>query len=199
MTIPEAITLLIFLFPLAYSPGPGNMFFAALGAQSGLSASLPANIGYHLATFGVSFAIGSGFSVAFSPGSFAMTALQAVGVVYILWLASKLWRASAGPKLAGIGRAGMLQGALLLVLNPKGYLIMALMFSQFASQTWAQVAIIAAIFTVNNMVAFLIWTAAGQTLTQWFNSPKAARRINAGLAGCLSVTALWLFLGLLFV
>lgn len=56
------LALLIFLFPLAWSPGPGNMFFAANGARFGLVATLPANAGYHLATWLVTLAIGLGFA-----------------------------------------------------------------------------------------------------------------------------------------
>ena len=55
------LALLVFLFPLAYSPGPGNMFFAANGARFGLRATIPASIGYHLATWIVTAAIGFGF------------------------------------------------------------------------------------------------------------------------------------------
>lgn len=56
------IALLLFLLPLAYSPGPGNMFFAAIGGRFGLRASIPASTGYHLATFIVTAAVGLGFS-----------------------------------------------------------------------------------------------------------------------------------------
>lgn len=41
-----ALALVVFPFALAYSPGPGNMFFAANGARFGLQATLPANFGY---------------------------------------------------------------------------------------------------------------------------------------------------------
>lgn len=192
MAFPHFITLVIFLFPLAYSPGPGNMFFAALGAHSGMIASFPANIGYHLATFIVSFSIGLGFSVAVAPGGYMMAILQGFGAVYIFWLAFKTWHSGPGSQLSHGGQAGFLQGVLLLILNPKGYMIMALMFSQFPTELWGQTVMIAAVFTLNNMVAFLVWTLAGQTLTRLFQSPKAARRINAGFAGCLAVMALWL-------
>ncbi len=43
--------LLVFLFPLACSPGPGNMFFAANGAWFGFGATIPASLGYHIATW----------------------------------------------------------------------------------------------------------------------------------------------------
>ena len=50
MTLIEIVALIIFLFPLAFSPGPGNMFFAANGARFGFAKTLSANFGYHLAT-----------------------------------------------------------------------------------------------------------------------------------------------------
>ncbi len=58
------VSLIVFLLPLAYSPGPGNMFFAAVGAQSGFGGSLPASAGYHLATFVVTALTGMGFEAA---------------------------------------------------------------------------------------------------------------------------------------
>ena len=52
------------LLPLAYSPGPGNMFFAANGARFGFAATVPSNIGYHIATWLVTVAIGLGMITA---------------------------------------------------------------------------------------------------------------------------------------
>ena len=51
MKLIEIAALLIFLFPLAFSPGPGNMFFAASGAKFGFKKTLSANFGYHLAYY----------------------------------------------------------------------------------------------------------------------------------------------------
>ena len=65
MTLIEIVALLIFLFPLAFSPGPGNMFFAANGARFGFAKTLSANFGYHLATIIVTFLIGFGFNIFF--------------------------------------------------------------------------------------------------------------------------------------
>ncbi len=59
-----SIGLVLFLFPLAYGSGPGNVFLAANSAQFGLRATIPANIGYHLATWIVTVAMGVGFFAA---------------------------------------------------------------------------------------------------------------------------------------
>ena len=60
--IETILALVVFLFPLAYSPGPGNMFFAAIGARFGTRASFEASAGYHVATWIVTFAVGYGFA-----------------------------------------------------------------------------------------------------------------------------------------
>ena len=65
MNLFEIIALLIFLFPLAFSPGPGNMFFAVNGARFGFVNTLSANFGYHLATIMITLIIGFGFSLFF--------------------------------------------------------------------------------------------------------------------------------------
>lgn len=83
----RVIALLLFLLPLAYIPGPGNMFFAANGARFGFRATIPANAGYHLATWLATTAIGFGFLAAMAefPGVFA--GLKLAGSLYVLWLA----------------------------------------------------------------------------------------------------------------
>ena len=51
--MPDTIALILFLLPLAYSPGPGNMVFAAkAGAALRLAATFPGQPGYHLGHLG---------------------------------------------------------------------------------------------------------------------------------------------------
>lgn len=64
------IALLIFLIPLAYSPGPGNLTFAANGARFGVTGLIPALAGDHLATLAVTvlLAQASGAALTGVPG-----------------------------------------------------------------------------------------------------------------------------------
>jgi threonine/homoserine/homoserine lactone efflux protein len=187
------IALLIFLFPLAYSPGPGNMIFAANGARFGVSATLPATVGYHLATWGVTFAIGLGLGgvIAAAPG--LAWSVQVAGAAYVLWLAWRMARAGAvsdGAQARVLGAGG---GALLLLLNPKAYVIIALMFSQFLSRPDpVVVAWISTVFTLNNLAAFTLWTVAGDMLARQFRHEAAARRLNRLFAALLAGVALWM-------
>lgn len=173
------LTLLIFLFPLAYSPGPGNLFFAAIGASLGWRAAIPALTGYHLATLLAALAVGAGMLVA--TGTAISAALTFAGTGYMLWLAWKLWNAGAIHKNAAPLRAGFTDGAALLALNPKAWSIMAALFALYGDVGWATTVTVALIFTLNNLVAFVVWTLAGQRLLRQTRYTTQIHRVFAVL------------------
>ena len=192
------VALVLFLLPLAYSPGPGNMFFAAIGGRFGLRASLPATTGYHLATLVVTGAVGLGFSGLARLSPVLFDVLRLGGVAYMLWLAWAFLKAGATTDGAEALKASMLDGAILLLLNPKAYVIIALMFSQFlpaaAEGNLALVLWITAVFTLNNLVAFTIWTLAGGLMLRRFRSATAARAMNLVFGAMLAAVAIWMLL-----
>jgi threonine/homoserine/homoserine lactone efflux protein len=190
------VALIIFLFPLAYSPGPGNMFFAANGARFGLRATLPANAGYHFATWIVTAAIGFGAIAALATYPSIFHGLKIAGCIYVLWLAWLLF-SSGGHTATGQAKpAGFGSGVLLLLLNPKAYVIITLMFTQFVTldhaNHWQMVILITTVFTLNNMVAFLAWTAIGDRLAARFRNEESARRTNRVFGAILACVALWM-------
>ncbi|WP_101069243.1 LysE family translocator [Roseovarius salinarum] len=156
-------TLLVFLFPLAYSPGPVNMVFAANGARFGPRTTLPASLGCHLATWLVTAAIGAGFLGALDATPHLFVALKAAGALYGLWLAWRLFRAGTIDGAGGAKPASFGDGVVLLVLNPKAHVIIALMFTQVLpiagiDQGTAVIAV-TTVFTLNNLIAFTAWMA----------------------------------------
>lgn len=193
------LALVAFLVPLAYSPGPGNMFFAANGAALGFRSTIPANIGYHAATWVVTMAIGIGLDSGLDRYPSAFTTLEVVGAAYVMWIAWKLFRSNAIDTSGDSTRSTATDGALLLVLNPKAYVIIALMFTQFldgtAEHRLVTVVLITTIFTVNNMISFTIWAAIGDRLVRTFRSERSARRINIGLSATLAAVSVWIAAG----
>jgi len=191
--------LLVFLFPLAYSPGPGNMFFAANGARFGVRATIPVSAGYHLATWIVTAAIGFGFAATLerSPGLFL--AIRWAGSAYVLYLAWKLFRAGAVETVEDARPAGFMDGAVLLILNPKAYVIIALMFSQFLTGPGqphvGAVVWITTVFTLNNLVAFTVWTMIGDRIAAQFKDEGHARLLNRVFGLVLAGVAIWMMLG----
>ncbi|WP_419903057.1 LysE family translocator [Kiloniella sp.] len=191
------IPLILFLFPLAYSLGPGNMFFAANGARFGFRSTLKANFGYHLATFVVTYLLGIGFGFGTSHAPTLMLALRYLGVLYVAYLAFGMMRAGLANDESQAKHASFIDGIVLLVLNPKAYIIIALMFSQFqpnstGPQFFIGIGWISIIFTLNNMIAFCFWAAIGDKIAIHFRSKKKAQILNIALGSMLLLVAVWM-------
>lgn len=188
--------LIVFLFPLAYSPGPGNMFFAINGARFGFLRTLPSNAGYHGATWIVTMAVGSGFAWIGVQTPTLLVVIKFLGAFYVLYLAGSLAAVGTASSTGEAQAATFLDGAALLVFNPKAYLIIALMFSQFAGNgddgTFARMVLISTVFTLNNFVAFVVWTVAGQQLFRLIANETVARRQNMIFAAMLASVAIWI-------
>jgi threonine/homoserine/homoserine lactone efflux protein len=188
------IALVFFLFPLAYSPGPGNMFFAANGARFGFKPTVPANIGYHIATWIVTFAIGIGFAeVAKNYPNFFLYVSYA-GIFYVLYLASLFFKAGSIDKEIASRKINFWDGVILLVLNPKAYVIISAMFSQFLAfnSSIALITLITTIFTLNNLLAFCLWAYIGDRLLYRFRNAKNARILNIFFGALLFGVAIWM-------
>jgi len=194
--VPEALALILFLLPLAWSPGPGNLFFAALGGRSGLRASWPASLGYHAATWAVTLGIGLGFGAVAGGASHLARGMALLGGAYVLWMAWKFWQAGAVSARSHIRSAGVMDGAILLILNPKAYAIIAAMFTQFLHPEAGalQVVWITSLFTLNNLVAFTVWTWAGDRILRHWQRETSAQRLNRSAAVLLAGVALWMIL-----
>lgn len=191
----DTVTLLMFLLPLAYSPGPGNLFFAANGARFGLRTTFNAIAGYHVATLSVTLLLGFGFSSALLVAPHVFSLIKIVGSLYVLWLAWKLGTAgSVGQQDAT--SATFMDGVVLLLLNPKAYVIITLMFSQFLSVDSGNVHVIliSMTFTLNNLVAFTVWAMIGDRLGEVFRNESQARYLNMTFGVMLAMVGGWMLL-----
>ena len=196
MSIAEVGALVLFLFPLAYSPGSGNMLFAVNGANFGFRSAVGALIGYHVATWFVTIAISFGFSLALDKFPRLYLIIKIAGSLYVLWLAWKLIRSGVLKSQRQPKPAQCWDGVILLLLNPKAYFIIAVMFSQFLrpageSQVLRIVAI-STFFTLNNLVAFSLWTLIGDHLARQFRQAESARFLNTLFGALLAMVAIWM-------
>lgn len=190
--------LVLFLFPLAYSPGPGNLFFAATGARFGFRSTLRAMVGYHLATWIVTALIGLGLLGAVEAAPEVFKIVQLAGAGYVLWIAWGMLRAVFNAMTTQARPATFVDGVVLLLLNPKAYVIITLMFTQFLTagptNHFAFVLAITTVFTLNNFMAFTLWTVAGQRLAAMFACQSSARVLNFVFGSMLAAVAIWMAL-----
>ena len=194
MKLIEIVALLIFLFPLAFSPGPGNMFFAASGAKFGFKKTLSANFGYHLATIIVTLLIGLGFGFFFSFIEDYYQYIKIIGSIYVIFLSYKFLKSGAYKSTTRDIGTTFTDGVILLIFNPKAYVIISLMFTIFLNnnQNLLKVILISIIFTLNNCLSFTLWTIFGDILGTKFRNEKYAKKLNYVFAISLFFVGLWM-------
>ncbi|RVU36859.1 LysE family translocator [Hwanghaeella grinnelliae] len=194
--IETLFSLVLFLFPLAYSPGPGNIFFAANGARFGMLATIPANVGYHIATWLVTVLIGLGLMTTLQNSPDVFLVLKIAGTLYVLRIAWKMFFSGVADNPADARPASFMDGAVLLLLNPKAYVIIALMFTQFLrapdEEHLPLILAITTVFTLNNFLAFSVWTAIGGRLSKCFAQAGSARMLNMTFGTVLTAVAIWM-------
>jgi len=154
MNLEFLILWLAVLFPLVYSPGPGNILCAVCGAANTFRGAAPFILGLDVVytTYAVLMGLGLGAVIQRHPPAF--TALQFAGVLYLLYLAYSFYARSAGGDKQEARRLTFKDGLISQALNIKGVSIIALMYSQFidpAQNIPAQVALLSAMLLALNL------------------------------------------------
>ncbi|WP_439498027.1 LysE family translocator [Bosea sp. (in: a-proteobacteria)] len=177
---------------LAGSPGPANLSLAATGAAFGAREGLVYAAGITVGMAGVIAITASGMVgiLMAVPGVAPAVTVAAGG--YFLYLA---WRIATAPPLSATDARGerpsFVAGALLSLVNPKGYAAMAALFSGFVllrervtADALAKAAVLLAIIAAVN----LVWLVTGAALTRFFHEPRTNRLINVAFAVLLIVS-----------
>ncbi|MCF6344136.1 MAG: LysE family transporter [Devosiaceae bacterium] len=172
------------------------MFFAANGARFGFNATIPALAGYHIATWVLTLAIGLGFIWFANELPKFLNIIKYLGSAYVFYLAWALFSAGIMKEKTQARHVGFVDGIFLLLLNPKAYLIITLVFTQLTKPSEnsqvAMIIIITTIFTINNLIAFLLWTYVGDRLAAIFRQDKKARQLNILFGIMLAAVAIWM-------
>ena len=179
--------LALFAFVTSVTPGPNNLMLMASGANFGFRRTVPHMLGVSLGFVLMAFLVGVGLAGLFQTYPVAVTALEVVSVVYMLWLAWKIAHAAA-PKDREVGVSPMtfLQAAAFQWVNPKAWAMALTAVTVYAPDRslWT-VALVAAIFGAVNLPSVSLWTLIGQQLRRVLTNARRLTIFNWTMAGLL--------------
>ena len=179
--------LALFAFVTSVTPGPNNLMLMASGANFGFRRTVPHMLGVGLGFVLMTFLVGVGLAGLFQTYPLAVTALEVVSVVYMLWLAWKIAHAAA-PKERQAGGTPMtfLQAAAFQWVNPKAWAMALTAVTVHAPDRslWA-VALVAVIFGAINLPSVSLWTLIGQQLRSVLTNTRRLTIFNWTMAGLL--------------
>lgn len=177
---------LIAAVALAGNPGPATLSLAAAGAAFGARRGLGYLVGLVLGMVAVMALVVSGMVGLLLAVPGVAPVVAALSAIYFPLLA---WRIATAPPLSEEGAtrvpATLAAGLLLSLVNPKGYVAMAALYSGFTllpGRLGAAVALKLALLTLVIAVVNVAWLLAGAALTRFFRDPRTNRVVNVAFA-----------------
>lgn len=192
-----AITWAFALVPLAISPGPANVLFAASGSSFGIRGTIPFWLGTNIICLFQSLAVGLGLGFLLSNYPQTVELIKYVGVLFLLYLAFKFFRMSIATREA-IKPLRFIDGVIVEILNVKYLMIPTVMFSQFYTPekgNYSQVLMLTMALALLTMASNLIWIVGGKTLTTFAIKENVQKTQGIAFGALLCLTALWLTIG----
>lgn len=184
----DLLALALFTLTTSITPGPNNVMLMTSGVNYGLRRSLPHIAGVVLG-FVLMTAVGAlGFAGLFAAAPQLKTAITAIGVVYLLYLAGRIAFSPVTTSETGRLRAtraplSFFEAALFQWVNPKGWVMMIGIVSVYVPLTGV-VAVLIADLIIGGFTSFL-WAWIGTVLARALSRPRQLRMFNIAMAALL--------------
>jgi threonine/homoserine/homoserine lactone efflux protein len=181
------LALLAFGVVSSFTPGPNNLMLMASGANFGIARTIP-----HIFGIVVGFAlmiviVGLGLFGLFHAWPTSFTVLKVVSVVYTLWLAWKVARASApGTESANGKPMSFVQAAAFQWVNPKAWSMALTAITLYApNEQLYSILLISLVFALIGVASTGSWALMGLSIRHWLSSKRRLTLFNYGMAALL--------------
>ncbi|HQS01045.1 MULTISPECIES: LysE family translocator [unclassified Polaromonas] len=199
----EFTALLVLATAMSFSPGPNTTLSTALAANHGLRRAMP---------FVCAVPVGWGVLLslcALGLGALLLAipllglAIKLIGVVYLLWLASKIARTRQLGQLSEADaermNVGFWQGAALQFVNIKAWMLALAIVSGWIagrSDPGLRFAVVLPVMLAYAFASNLTYALVGSLLREWLSGPAGSGRrlvwFNRAMAAVLVATAIWM-------
>lgn len=195
----QVIALVAFSVISAFTPGPNNVMLLASGVNFGFRRTIPHIVGVSFGYPVMAALVALGLGGIFRTLPWLHTAIEALGVVYLLWLAAKIALQPVERELRegdGERRAKpftFLQAAAFQWINAKGWVMAISAVTIYVPETLGPVGGAALLFGVNFVTAVgstCAWAGLGTGIARWLDDPLRLRLFNVTMS-LLLVASLW--------
>jgi len=184
---------------ISLSPGAGAIASMASGLQHGFLRGYWNAIGLQLGLLLQIVIIAAGVGAVLAASATAFQAIKWFGVLYLLYLAVKQWRAlpadiseETQQKPTGKASSLVLRGFLVNVGNPKALVFMLAVLPQFINPhapLLAQYLTIAATMITVDLIVMAGYTGLAAKVLRLLRTPRQQRRMNRTFAGLFVAAA----------
>lgn len=196
----EFTALLVLATAMSFSPGPNTTLSTALAANHGLRRAMPFVCAVPVGWGALLSLCALGLGALLLAVPLMALAVKVIGVLYLLWLASKIARSRQLSEAdAEKMNVGFWQGAALQFVNIKAWMLaLAIVSGWIAGRAdpGLRFAVVLPVMLVYAFASNLLYALAGSLLREWLSGPEGTGRrlrgFNLVMAGVLVATAIWM-------
>lgn len=184
MTWGLLVSVAIFSFVTAVSPGPNNTFLLSSGANFGLRKSLPYLSGIMVGLIGMMTAFAAGLGVIFATLPLLYEILKWVGFAYIVWLAYLIVKSTSKSDTGQAQYIGFWKATTFQFVNPKAWVVIGSFMATMVpvGSGFLASAFVCLVFLVFTYPGAFLWAVAGQVLKDWLSKPSRRKVFNIASA-----------------
>lgn len=186
------MALVAYALVVTVIPGSNNLRLLSARLDIGLRRSGWQLLGMLWGTYLMICLVGVVLGALFVAAPSVQAVLRYVAGFYMLWLASRFWRADALPVVPGLQPVRFGEAVLFQLGNPRAWLVATAVIVGFvpAGERYLERMLATAlVFCLAALPGIALWAMRGARLHAWMRTPSYLRRLQRGMAAITAAAA----------
>jgi len=194
---PEILSIALFWFVAAYTPGPNNILASYSGFNFGIKKTIPHILGVVLGFTSLVFFLSIGLVNVFKLFPIIQVIIKYLGTIFLLYLAYKISFAKISIEAKKENPVKFIETFLFQYLNPKGVIIAIVVVSTYVEfgdnyiNYATQAVLLALLFSGTSIT---LWTFIGKFLRKFATNEKFIKYFNYVMSGLLLLSIITFYI-----
>ena len=194
---PEILSIALFWFVTAYTPGPNNVVASYSGFNFGFKKTIPHILGTTLGFTSLVLLLTIGLINVFKLFPIIQIVIRYLGTVFLIYLAYKIASSTASDDIKKENPVKFVETFLFQYLNPKGVMVAIIVVSTYVElgenylNHATQVVALALLFSSTSIT---LWTFIGKFLRKFATNDKFIKYFNYAMSGLLLLSIITFYI-----
>ena len=194
---PEIVSIALFWFVTAYTPGPNNVVASYSGFNFGIIKTIPHILGVTLGFTSLVLFLTIGLINVFKLFPVIQEAMKYLGTLFLIYLAYKIASSTRSDEIKKDNPVKFIETFLFQYLNPKGVMVGIIVVSTYVElgenylNYATQVVLLAFLFSSTSIT---LWTFIGKFLRKFATNEKFVKYFNYVMSGLLLLSIITFYI-----
>ena len=194
---PELLSISLFWFVAAYTPGPNNVVASYSGFNFGVKKTIPHILGVALGFTSLVLLLTIGLINVFKLFPIIQIIIRYLGTIFLIYLAFKIASSTASDEIKKENPVKFIETFLFQYLNPKGVMVAIIVVSTYVElgENYLNHAIqVVALAFLFSSTSITLWTFIGKFLRKFATNDKFIKYFNYAMSGLLLLSIITFYI-----